>query len=56
VPALGPEIDHVVRRLDDVEMVLDHDHRVTRVHQLIERSQQPLDVARCSPVVGSSRM
>src|SRR5262245_28746600 len=33
---LGTEIDEVVGRLDDVEIVLDHDHRVAAVDQAVE--------------------
>ena len=32
-PRLGAEVDHVVGALDDVQVVLDHDHGVARVHQ-----------------------
>ena len=28
ISALGPEIDHPIRHLDDIEVVLDHDHGV----------------------------
>ena len=30
--ALGPEVDDVVGLLDHVEVMLDHQHRVARVH------------------------
>ena len=33
---LGAEVDDVVRSLDDVEMMFDEDHRVSRVHEAIE--------------------
>ena len=36
--ALWTKIDHVIGGLDHVEVVLDHDHSVTRVAQVIERS------------------
>lgn len=42
--AFGAEIDHVIRGFDDVEVVLDHDHRVPRVDQPIEAFEQALDV------------
>src|SRR5438132_6256665 len=32
----GPEVDDPVGALDHVEMVLDHEHRVARVHQPVE--------------------
>ena len=44
VPALRPEVDHVVGRLDHVEVVLDQQHRVAGVHQPVQRLEQPLDV------------
>lgn len=31
-PTLGTEIDYVIGGLDDVEIVLDHDHAVALVH------------------------
>jgi hypothetical protein len=44
IAALGTEIDQVVRGLDDVEIVLDHDDGVARVGETAEHFQQPLDV------------
>src|SRR4051812_33188482 len=41
---VGPEIDHVVRRLDDVEMMLDEQHGVPGVDEFVERLEQPLNV------------
>ncbi len=38
----GPQIDHVVRRLDGVLVVLHHDHRITQVSQPSERVEEPL--------------
>src|SRR5438309_11992417 len=43
-PALGTEIDHVVRGLDHVEVVLDDDDRVSRVHEAVQHLEQPLAV------------
>ena len=42
--AFGTEIDHVIRRLDDVEVVLDDEQRVARFHELAEGRQQLGDV------------
>ena len=44
VPALRPEIDHVIGGLDHVEVVLDQQHRVAGVDEPVQRGQQPLDV------------
>src|SRR5688500_16156478 len=46
VAAIGSKIDHVVGRLDHVEMMLDENHGVPGVHQLVERLEQPLDVGK----------
>ncbi|MEX2153023.1 MAG: hypothetical protein WD825_06750 [Gemmatimonadaceae bacterium] len=40
----GPEVDHPVRELDDIEVVLDEHHCVSRVHQPVEDVRQLLDV------------
>ena len=40
VAALGPEVDDPVGGADDVEVVLDHQQRVSRGQQLAERTQQ----------------
>ena len=42
--AFGAEVDDPVRGLDDVEVVLDHDHRVAVVAQPVQHGQQQLDV------------
>src|SRR5690606_19066265 len=44
VAALGAEIDDPVGGLDDVEIVLDHHHRVAGVAQPVQDPQQLLDV------------
>ena len=54
--AFGTEVDDVVRGLDDVEVMLDEQHRVAGVDEPVQRFEQPLTSARCRPVVGSSRM
>ena len=55
VPALRAEIDDVVGGLDHIEMVFDQDHRVPSVNERVQESSRSMS-ARCSPVVGSSRM
>ena len=42
--ALGPEIDDVVGGLDHVHVMLDQEHGVPGVDQLVQRREQPLDV------------
>ncbi len=37
----GAQIDHVVRRLDGVLVVLHHDHRIPQISQASQRVQQP---------------
>ncbi len=43
-PALRPEVDHVVGRLHDVEVVLDDDHRVAAVDEGVQHLQELLHV------------
>src|SRR5688572_27364688 len=40
VPALGPEVDDPVRGLDDIEVVLDHQHRVPAIHEAVQDVEQ----------------
>src|SRR5437764_708058 len=40
----GPKIDHPVRPLDDVQVMLDHQHRVALVDQAIEDAEQDAHV------------
>jgi hypothetical protein len=56
VAALRSEVDDPVGGLDDVEVVFDDDDGVPLVAQPVQDLQQLLDVVKCSPVVGSSRM
>ena len=37
---LGPQVDHPVGRLDHVEVVLDHHHRVAQIDQPVEHVEQ----------------
>src|SRR3569623_1143982 len=43
--ALGPEVDDPVRGLDDVEVVLDHEHGVAVVDEAVQHLEELLDVA-----------
>ncbi len=53
--ALGPEVDDPVGRLDHLEVVLDHQHRVAGVDEIrAAPSSSSWMSAKCSPVVGSS--
>src|SRR5919106_2862794 len=42
VATLGAEVDDVVGALDDVEMVLDHQHGVAGLDEAVEHAQQSL--------------
>ena len=44
VAAFRPEIDYMVRGLDDIEVVLDHEHRMARVHQTVQAPEKALDI------------
>ncbi len=44
VPPFGPQVDNPVCRLDDIEIVLDDDDRVTGIHQPVQDLQQFLHV------------
>jgi hypothetical protein len=50
---LGPEIDDPVRRLDDVEIVLDHDNRVPPIDEGVEDGEELVDIVE---VESSSRL
>ena len=52
----GPQIDDPVGRLDHIEVVLDHDHRVARAVNPWSTSSNLRTSSKCRPVVGSSRM
>ena len=47
--AFRPQVDDVVRRLDDVQVVLDHQNRVTRVHQPVQAVEELRDVRQMQP-------
>ena len=53
--ALGAHVDDPVGGLDDVEVVLDHEHRVALVDQAAAARRSSLRMSsKCRPVVGSS--
>ena len=39
IAGFGTEIDHPIGAFDDFEIVLDHDHRITLRHQLVQHFQ-----------------
>jgi hypothetical protein len=41
---LRPEVNHVIGCLDHVDVMLDREHGVPGIHQLVQRLQQPLHV------------
>src|SRR5687768_7353651 len=43
-PPFGTKVDDPVRRLDDVEIVLDDQHRVATIHQTVEHVEQQPDI------------
>ena len=49
VAAFGPEIDDVVGALDDIHVVLDHDHRVTQVRQPSQHIKKHVDILEMQP-------
>src|SRR6185437_14902980 len=44
--AAGPELHHVVRAPDRLEIMLHYEHRVTAVAQAMQQREQAIDVAR----------
>src|SRR5262249_28201067 len=42
--AFGAQVDDVVCRLDDIQVVLDHDYRMAIVDQAVQADQQAVDV------------
>ena len=47
--AFGPQVDHPIRALDDVEMVFDHDHRVAGVDETVQHPEQRAHVGDVEP-------
>ena len=52
--ALGPQVDDPVRFGHDVEIVLDHHHRIAGVDQPLQHRESFSTSAMCRPTVGSS--
>lgn len=44
--AFRPEIDHVIRTLDNVQVMLDHNHGIAHIHQAHQNIQQFLDIGK----------
>ena len=47
--AFGAEIDNPIGRFDHVQIVLDHQHRVAGVDQVVQHFQQHLNVGKVQP-------
>src|SRR5687768_9167689 len=43
-PAFRPKIDHPVGRLDHIQIVLDHKHRVALIHKPGQYAEEPANV------------
>ena len=54
--AFRPQIDDPIGLFHHVEVVLDNDNRVAEVGETVKHVQELLDICKCKPVVGSSRM
>ena len=53
--AVGAEIEQLVATFEDVEVVLDHDHRVAAIDQPLQARRASRRMSsKCRPVVGSS--
>jgi len=46
VPGLGPEINDPIGTFDDVEVVLDNEHRMTGIDETLKSFQQNADVVK----------
>lgn len=46
VAPFRPHIDDIIRRLDHVEVVLDHDNRVAGINQTVQHPQQVLNIGK----------
>ncbi len=44
IPGLRPKINDPICRLDHLEVMFDHQHRVTGIHEPLEHSQQHSNV------------
>ena len=48
-PRIRPQVDDPIRRRDQIEMMLDHQQRVARVHQAAQHTQQVGHVREVQP-------
>jgi len=46
MPALWPQINHVIGRLNYIQMMFDENHRMPGIHQAVQRFEQTLDVGK----------
>src|ERR1700761_4256143 len=44
IATLGTQIDDMIRDLDDIQIMFDHEHRISPVHQLVQYIQQMPDI------------
>ena len=49
LPAFGSKIDQPVRGFDDIEVVFDHNDRVTLIPQAMQHPQQLADIVKMKP-------
>ena len=54
--AFRSQIDNPIRRLDDIQLMFDHNHRVHASTRLCNTSSSFRMSSKCRPVVGSSRI
>ena len=47
--AVGSKIDHPVRRLDHIKVVLDHDDAVAAINKSMQNMQQAIDIGEVQP-------
>ena len=47
--AFGSKIDNPVRALNDIEMMFDHEDRVSGIHQPLQTIQQALNIGQMQP-------
>ena len=48
-PALGAQIDHPVRRLDHIQIVLDDEHGIAGLDESVQHVEQLADVFKVQP-------
>ena len=49
-----PKIENAIRRPHDVRIMLDHQNRIPQIAQVMKNFDQPVRIARCRPIEGSS--